>query len=164
MKIFIILIAIAAIVIKLLRNKTKAEEAAEIDETLHPLRMDTPSYVQKASSQAQKPAVQKKPTQPPIVERAKQNTSAYVPDVTLETLEAEHQHSERVAPAVHVDLEHDIDLGESMLGSVEDLMAKGYDGNLCFDRDFVGEGLDMISRFVPPTEIPDYTLPEQKIL
>ena len=25
------------------------------------------------------------------------------------------------------------------------------------------KGLDMIGRFTPPTEIPDYTLPEQKI-
>ena len=163
MEILIILIAIAAVVIKMLKNKTKAEEAAEVDETLQPLSMNIPSYVQKASYQAQKPATEKKPAQSNIVERAKQNAKAYVPDVTLETLEAEHQHSERVAPAVHVDIEHDIDLGESMLGSVEDLMVKGYDGNLCFDRDFVGEGLDMIGRFTPPTEIPDYTLPEQKI-
>ena len=36
---------------------------------------------------------------------------------------------------------------ENMLGNIEDLMIKGYDGNLCFERDFVGEGLDMISRF-----------------
>lgn len=80
-----------------------------------------------------------------INERAKANTDAQKTDVTLETMEAEHNHSERVAPAVH---HHPEDvMGESMLGTVEDLMVKGYDGNLCFERDFVGEGLDMISRF-----------------
>ena len=80
-----------------------------------------------------------------IVERAKANTDAKKPDVTLETMEAEHNHSERVSAAVHYHPE-DI-LPESMLGTVEDLMVKGFDGNLCFERDFVGEGLDMISRF-----------------
>lgn len=26
-------------------------------------------------------------------------------------------------------------------------MVKGYEGNLCFERDFVGEAMDMVSRF-----------------
>ena len=51
-------------------------------------------------------------------------------------------------------------LQESMLGSVEDLMVKGYDGNLCFERDFLGEAMDMISRFTAPSEIPDYSMPK----
>lgn len=80
-----------------------------------------------------------------IVERAKANSAANKADVTLETMEAEHNHSERVSAAVH---HHPEDvMPESMLGNIEDLMIKGYDGNLCFERDFVGEGLDMISRF-----------------
>jgi hypothetical protein len=79
-----------------------------------------------------------------------------VPDVTLEQLEAEHGHSAHVAPAVH---HHPEDvMQESMLGTVEDLIVMGYDGKLCFERDFVGEGLDMISRFTVPDEIPDYTI------
>lgn len=80
-----------------------------------------------------------------IVQRAKMHTDAKKSDVTLETMEAEHNHSERVSAAVH---HHPEDvIPESMLGSVEDLMIKGFDGNLCFERDFLGEGLDMISRF-----------------
>lgn len=80
-----------------------------------------------------------------IVDRAKANTNANKTDVTLETMEAEHNHSERVSAAVH---HHPEDImTENMLGTVEDLMVKGFDGNLCFERDFVGEGLDMISRF-----------------
>ena len=80
-----------------------------------------------------------------IVERAKKNTDEDKVDVTLETMEAEHNHSERVSSAVH---HHPEDIiPDNMLGTVEDLMVKGFDGNLCFERDFVGEGLDMISRF-----------------
>ena len=80
-----------------------------------------------------------------IVDRAKANVEEKKVDVTLETMEAEHNHSERVSAAVH---HHPEDvMPENMLGNIEDLMIKGYDGNLCFERDFVGEGLDMISRF-----------------
>ena len=80
-----------------------------------------------------------------ILQRAKANAEEDKVDVTLETMEAEHNHSERVSAAVH---HHPEDvIPESMLGSVEDLMIKGFDGNLCFERDFLGEGLDMISRF-----------------
>lgn len=80
-----------------------------------------------------------------IFQRAKANADEDKVDVTLETMEAEHNHSERVSAAVH---NHPEDIiPENMLGTVEDLMVKGYDGNLCFERDFVGEGLDMISRF-----------------
>ncbi len=91
-----------------------------------------------------------------ILDRAKGNTNAEKPDETLQQLEAEHGHSAHVAPAVH---HHPEDvLPESMLGSVEDLIVMGYDGKLCFERDFVSEGLDMISRFTVPSEIPDYSI------
>ena len=80
-----------------------------------------------------------------ILQRAKANVEEDKVDVTLETMEAEHNHSERVSAAEH---HHPEDImPENMLGNIEDLMIKGYDGNLCFERDFVGEGLDMISRF-----------------
>ena len=80
-----------------------------------------------------------------ILQRAMANADEDKVDVTLETMEAEHNHSERVSAAVH---HHPEDIiPDDMLGTIEDLMVKGYDGNLCFERDFVGEGLDMISRF-----------------
>lgn len=90
-----------------------------------------------------------------ILERAVKNTDADKVDVTLETMEHEHNHSERVSAAEHHHPE-DI-LPESMLGNIEDLMIKGYDGNLCFERDFVGEAMDMISRFTVPSDIPDFS-------
>lgn len=80
-----------------------------------------------------------------IMQRAKQNADADKVDVTLQTMEAEHNHSERVAPAKHYHPEDE--MTESMLGTVEDLMVKGYEGRLCFERDFVSEGMDMINRF-----------------
>lgn len=90
-----------------------------------------------------------------ILQRAKANADEDKVDITLETMEAEHNHSERVSAAVH---HHPEDvIPENMLGTIEDLMIKGYDGNLCFERDFVGEGLDMISRFTVPSDVPDFS-------
>ena len=86
-----------------------------------------------------------------ILQRAKGNTNEQKEDVTLNTMEAEHNHSERVSAAVH---HHPEDIiPENMLGTIEDLMIKGYDGNLCFERDFVGEAMDMINRFTVPSEV-----------
>lgn len=93
-----------------------------------------------------------------ILQRAKGNVAETKEDVTLNSMEAEHNHSERVSAAVH-DHPEDI-LSENMLGSIEDLMIKGYGGNLCFERDFVGEAMDMISRFTVPSEIPDFSKEE----
>lgn len=90
-----------------------------------------------------------------ILQRAKANAEEDKADVTLETMEAEHNHSERVSAAVH-DHPEDV-IPESMLGNIDDLMIKGYDGNLCFERDFVGEGLDMIARFTVPSDIPEFS-------
>ena len=93
-----------------------------------------------------------------ILQRAKGNVAENKEDVTLNSMEAEHNHSERVSEAAH---HHEDDvITESMLGTIDDLMVKGYDGKLCFDRDFVNEGLDMISRFTVPSEIPNYSKTE----
>lgn len=97
---------------------------------------------------------------PNIVERAKTNTKKYESDTTLADMEREHKHSERVssakAPYVEKEREEHLkmhtekmpDIEEvSMLGSVEDLMVKGYSGNLSFERDFLGEAMDMMNTF-----------------
>ena len=94
-----------------------------------------------------------------ILQRAKGNVAETKEDVTLNTMEEEHNHSERVSAAVH---HHPEDvIPENMLGSIEDLMVKGYEGNLCFERDFVGEGLDMISRFTVPSTVPNFSNEEE---
>lgn len=99
-----------------------------------------------------------KPTN--IVERAKQNANKYEEDTTLEQLEKEHKHSEREskAEAAYVAKEREEHRKlhtepippveeESLLGNVQDLMIKGYDGNLSFERDFVGEAMDLLNSF-----------------
>lgn len=103
----------------------------------------TPAYDQITLQQVQASRTEARNTS--ILERATKNTDANKVDVTLTTMEAEHNHSERVSSATHVHPEDVIP--ENMLGNIEDLMIKGYDGNLCFERDFVGEAMDMISRF-----------------
>lgn len=101
----------------------------------------------------------KEPT-PDIVQRAKANTKKYESDETLHELETEHKHSEKVASAeaayvakdraehlkMHTEPAPRVE-DENLLGSIEDLMVKGYDGNLSFERDFLGEAMDMINRF-----------------
>ena len=96
-----------------------------------------------------------------ILHRAMVNANEDRVDITLQMMEAEHNHSERVAPAEHYHPEDVIP--ENMLGTIEDLMIKGYEGNLCFERDFVAEGLDMISRFTVPSGIPDFTFQHEDV-
>lgn len=98
-------------------------------------------------NKAQKP-------QQDIVERAKINNSHFDEDETLAEIEKMHGHKENEAP---VKIEHeavcmthkveaDADFPqESMFGSVDDLIAKGYDGNMNFDRDFIAEAMEMIN-------------------
>ena len=93
----------------------------------------------------QKAFAQPAPKPTNIVERAKQNVNKYAEDTTLEQLEKEHKHSEREskAEAAYVAKESEEHRKlhtepippveeESLLGSVQDLMIKGYDGNLSF--------------------------------
>lgn len=116
------------------------------------------SYVG-ATPKAQPYKATQEPT-PDIVQRAKANTKKYEADETLHELEKEHKHSEHVSSAeasyvaqeraehlkMHMEPAPRVE-DESILGSIEDLMVKGYDGNLSFERDFVGEAMDMINRF-----------------
>ena len=131
------------------------EQIAKTKQRIMESRGMTGSATQKSSAMKQVHEGRVEARTTTIVDRAKTNSNANKADVTLETMEAEHNHSERVAAAVH---HHPEDvMPESMLGNIEDLMIKGYDGNLCFERDFVGEGLDMISRFTVPSEVPDFS-------
>ena len=108
----------------------------------------------------QKAFVQPVPKPTNIVERAKQNVNKYAEDTTLEQLEKEHKHSEREskAEAAYVAKEREEHRKlhtepippveeESLLGSVQDLMIKGYDGNLSFERDFIGEAMHLLNSF-----------------
>ncbi|MDY2588818.1 MAG: hypothetical protein SOW32_01395 [Agathobacter sp.] len=122
------------------------------------------------SKQQVKPAQQAKPVQQAktvrsinaasgnkdIISRAKNNADKLKEDTTLTEIESFHKHSEKqVAKPVehsqvcqsHLQNDNVIEPGESVLGSIEDLMIKGYSGDMKFERDFVGEALDMVANF-----------------
>ena len=103
-----------------------------------------------------------------IVEKAKMNNAKLAQDETLKEIETLHSHQEKHEAekvqhsAACQTLKTDADAilaEESVLGTIDELMAKGYSGNLNFDRDFVGEAMDMISSFTVPDMVPDYEMP-----
>lgn len=125
-----------------------------------PKRQMTAAERAKLDAYRQQKAATKSAQPTNIVDRAKQNANKYAEDTTLEQLEKEHKHSEREskAEAAYVAKEREEHRKlhtepippveeESLLGSVQDLMIKGYDGNLSFERDFVGEAMDLLNSF-----------------
>lgn len=121
--------------------------------------------MQQRAQQAQRPQMQQRvqPQQsnPDIVQRAVKNNARFADDTTQKELETMHGHSEaqqrmaqehsRNCQTLHTKAADGAKIIEaetqSMFGSVEDLIAMGYSGNLEFERDFLGEGLDMINNF-----------------
>lgn len=111
------------------------------------------------NTQPNKPRPQQ--SNPDIVQRAVKNNARFADDTTQKELEAMHGHSEaqqrmaqehsRNCQTLHTKAADGAKIIEaetqSMFGSVEDLIAMGYSGNLEFERDFLGEGLDMINNF-----------------
>ncbi len=122
------------------------------------------TYQQRSRPQMQQRAQQpQRPQQsnPDIVQRAVKNNARFADDTTQKELETMHGHSEaqqkmaqehsRNCQTLHNKAADGAKIIEaetqSMFGSVEDLIAMGYSGNLEFERDFLGEGLDMINNF-----------------
>lgn len=125
--------------------------------------------MQQRAQQPQRPQMQQRvqpqqrPQQsnPDIVQRAVKNNARFADDTTQKELEAMHGHSEaqqklaqehsRNCQTLHTKAADGAKIIEaetqSMFGSVEDLIAMGYSGNMEFERDFLGEGLDMINNF-----------------
>ena len=109
----------------------------------------------------QRPQPQMQQSNPDIVQRAVKNNARFADDTTQKELEAMHGHSEaqqrmaqehsRNCQTLHTKAADGAKVIEaetqSLFGSVEDLIAMGYSGNLEFERDFLGEGLDMINNF-----------------
>lgn len=122
------------------------------------------TYQQKPQPQMQQrvqPQQRPQQSNPDIVQRAVKNNARFADDTTQKELEAMHGHSEaqqrltqehsRNCQTLHTKAADGAKIIEaetqSMFGSVEDLIAMGYSGNLEFERDFLGEGLDMINNF-----------------
>ena len=115
--------------------------------------------MQQRAQQAQRPQMQQ--SNPDIVQRAVKNNARFADDTTQKELETMHGHNEaqqrmtqehsRNCQTLHNKAADGAKIIEaetqSMFGSVEDLIAMGYSGNLEFERDFLGEGLDMINNF-----------------
>lgn len=118
------------------------------------------TYQQRAQ-QSQRPQQRPQQSNPDIVQRAVKNNARFADDTTQKELEAMHGHSEaqqrlaqehsRNCQTLHNKAADGAKIIEaetqSTFGSVEDLIAMGYSGNLEFERDFLGEGLDMINNF-----------------
>ena len=122
------------------------------------------TYQQKQQPQMQQrvqPQQRPQQSNPDIVQRTVKNNARFADDTTQKELEAMHGHSEaqqrmaqehsRNCQTLHTKAADGAKIIEaetqSMFGSVEDLIAMGYSGNLEFERDFLGEGLDMINNF-----------------
>lgn len=118
------------------------------------------TYQQRAQ-QSQRPQQRPQQSNPDIVQRAVKNNARFADDTTQKELETMHGHSEaqqrmaqehsRNCQTLHTKAADGAKIIEaetqSTFGSVEDLIAMGYSGNLEFERDFLGEGLDMINNF-----------------
>lgn len=116
---------------------------------------------QQPQRQQMQQRVQPQQSNPDIVQRAVKNNARFADDTTQKELEAMHGHSEaqqrlaqehsRNCQTLHTKAADGAKIIEaetqSMFGSVNDLIAMGYSGNLEFERDFLGEGLDMINNF-----------------
>ena len=122
------------------------------------------TYQQKPQPQMQQrvqPQQRQQQSNPDIVQRAVKNNARFADDTTQKEIETMHGHSEaqqrlaqehsRNCQTLHTKAADGAKIMEaetqSMFGSVDDLIAMGYSGNLEFERDFLGEGLDMINNF-----------------
>lgn len=120
-----------------------------------------PQMKQRVQQPRPQQRVQPQQSNPDIVQRAMKNNARFAEDTTQKELETMHGHSEaqeriaqehsRNCQTLHNKAADGAKIIEaetqSMFGSVEDLIAMGYSGNLEFERDFLGEGLDMINNF-----------------
>lgn len=134
---------------KVTRGATQTQQANTYEMPKHTQRVNsyemptqnartTPAYeqVNKSRMEAEKTS---------ILERAKANAEEDKEDITLRSLEESHGHSAKVAPAIH-DHSEDI-ISENSVEKIQDLIVKGYEVDLCFERDFLGEAMDMVNRF-----------------
>ena len=120
-----------------------------------------PQMQQRVQQPRPQQRVQPQQSNPDIVQRAMKNNARFADDTTQKELETMHGHSEaqqriaqehsRNCQTLHNKAADGAKIIEaetqSMFGSVGDLIAMGYSGNLEFERDFLGEGLDMINNF-----------------
>lgn len=150
-------------------NKPRSQQRPQVQQIWNSMQntvqsgMNALNQTYQQKPQPQRPQMQQRPQQsnPDIVQRAMKNNARFADDTTQKELEMMHGHSEaqqrikqehsRNCQTLHSKAADGAKVIEaetqSMFGSVEDLIAMGYSGNLEFERDFLGEGLDMINNF-----------------
>jgi hypothetical protein len=108
---------------------------------------------QRPVKQTQKPAKKQQPAVNEILEKAKENSN-------YSRIREEHVHEEHGSDHT---MGHEAELSNRpgvddfdtyhLMDEVNDLIVKGYDGNLEFERDFLAEATDMLNRItVTPAE------------
>lgn len=160
---FLTFILFAVIIFRIAMKSSQAQKLNRPNQYPGQQPQNQPVYQRQPVRQQQRQQ-QRKQT---IVDRAKQNTARYQADTTKQQMEREHRHSESVKTtgvkeyaaaqkeahphdAAHVAKELDAQDG-TLLATVEDLMVKGVDTSLSFERDFLGEAMDMINSFSMPS-------------
>lgn len=151
---FIVIIAFISKIIKKAK-KPVSEKLREVEQALKIEDKPVGTYQMPKQNVRTTPAYEQITLQQAAQQQRVQQNRSAMQQVRAGKMETEHNHSERIAPAEHYHPEDVI--SENMLGTIEDLMVKGYEGNLCFERDFVGEAMDMISRFTVPSDVPDFS-------
>lgn len=140
-------------------NKPRPQQQKQMQQRAQ--QPQKPQMQQRVQQPRPQQRVQPQQSNPDIVQRAMKNNARFADDTTQKELETMHGHSEaqqrikqehsRNCQTLHSKAADGAKVIEaetqSMFGSVEDLIAMGYSGNLEFERDFLGEGLDMINNF-----------------
>lgn len=168
---FLVVVIVIVVIIKAVSTDAK-RSAQQNNNSVQPARPIQPAVQAQQIRQAQQArqaqsarAVQQKNNNsqiPQILQKAKSNNEKYADDKTLKEIEKSHNHTEtyqkdkvehsRMCHTLGKD-ENAIEVSENILGNIDDLMIKGYSGTLSFERDFVSEGLDMISEFTVPDTV-----------
>lgn len=163
---FLTFILFAVIIFRVVMKSSQAQKPNRPNQYPGHQSQNQPVYQSQPVRQQQRQQQKHLQRNQTIVDRAKQNTARYQADTTKQQMESEHRHSESVKStgvkeyaaaqkeahphdAAHVARELDAQEG-TLLATVEDLMVKGVDTSLSFERDFVGEAMDMINSFAMP--------------
>lgn len=148
-------------------NKPRPQQKKQVQQIWNSMQNTVQSGMnalnQTYQQKPQRPQMQQRPQQsnPDIVQRAMKNNARFADDKTQKELETMHGHSEaqqrikqehsRNCQTLHSKAADGAKVIEaetqSMFGSAWDLIAMGYSGSMEFERDFLGEGLDMINNF-----------------
>ena len=103
---------------------------------------------QQRPTQQQRPTPQQKPTpQQGVLTNAAKYTSKEVTNHVEPVHEVRNQEVQaQKTPIPKVPFaESETAQGDMLMQEIQDLMVKGYDGKLTFERDFVSEGLEMLN-------------------